>query len=142
MTRTLITLFVFLSCTFVFAQSSDTLGRANTILKLENPYGKSKTKWLRKQGFPVDTYSWNQSDINYNLDKALKLRSHSDWTGGTGGFLIVLNLCANAISSFTHSLSEKPDKGEFKSNNTLYFIGGSMVISSVILGGKARSKVE
>jgi hypothetical protein len=59
------------------AQAIDSLNQ-ETILKswnVNNPYIKSQTRWLDKNGFNTKQYSWDNISINNHLERSLKVRS-------------------------------------------------------------------
>lgn len=67
----------------------------HTILKINksvNPYSIKQTEWLIKNGFNVQDYSWDNKDINRQLDECLKRQSGAVLfaiLAGTGGLLAI-----------------------------------------------------
>ena len=83
------------------AQSIDSLKLENFLNYRANPYNSSRTKWLKKNGFNMDEYDWNNPNINLILDNALRKKTGARLWGVAalskamifrkdGGFLLTL----------------------------------------------------
>ncbi|MEQ9006309.1 MAG: hypothetical protein RLP12_00385, partial [Ekhidna sp.] len=105
LTTPLILILIFISGFQLKAQETDST-KAETILKLENPYKKNRTKWLIENGFNTGTYSWDDPTVNLYLDQAVKNRSTGNVLGITGGGIVVLGLAKNALGSLVKSISD------------------------------------
>lgn len=136
----LIAPFLILISSYSFSQEIDST-EVETILKIKNPHNKEQTKWLKKQGFEVDTYQWNNDSINLHLRKALTNRNYRDGLAYSGGALIVLNFIGNVLGELG-DLAENTDREKFEPKHGLYMIGTMMLLSSVLFDKKAKQEAS
>lgn len=140
----LILLFIFLW--LVQKAQGQTGKRAeNTIQKVDNDqsqYSKKQLRWLNREGFDTEIYSWTNDEINLNIKKSLVSRKRANITTAVGLSLLVLNLTYNAMGILVHELSEDPDKGSFQSKNGLYFVGGTVMATSLVFHINKDSKLK
>ncbi|WP_420581184.1 hypothetical protein [Reichenbachiella sp.] len=116
------------------AQAQNDKRAENTILRLEKektPYSKSKNKYLLSNGFDVNSYEWDDPEINLCLKKSLKNRAASNVTLGSGVGLVILNLAVNVMGQLAHTANNNSE-GEYKPYTSLYWIGGAAICSSVV----------
>lgn len=122
-------------------QKTDTTYQ-ETIVKLENPYGKGRTKWLKQNGFDTDNYQWDNPEINLYLDQALKSRSTGDIMGFTGLGIFVVGLAANAMGRIAKDIgSSKPDE-PYRVFKAPYYLGGALIVSSIPFHIKSNKKLK
>lgn len=143
-----LTLTTYLFCTvFLFSiqlhsQETDSTQSAETIVKIENPYKKGKTKWLNENGFNTSSYTWNDVQINLALDKAVKNRSTGNVLGYTGGGVILFGLLANMAGRLAYEVSNNDPDRQFQIFKGPYYLGGVLITSSLVLHVNALSKLK
>jgi len=122
-------------------QNSDTTDQ-ETIVKLENPYGKGRTKWLIRNGFDTDSYNWDNPEINLYLDQTFKSRLTGNILGFTGLGIFVFGLAANTIGRLADDIgSSKPDE-PYRIFKEPYYLGGALIISSIPFHIKSNRKLK
>ncbi|MEO9481896.1 MAG: hypothetical protein ABJG47_00530 [Ekhidna sp.] len=137
-TKLLTTLFLF-SFFLANGQEPDTTA-SETVLKIQNPYKKNRTKWLNSNGFITESYDWSDPSINLYLEKAVKRRTTSNIMGVTGGTILLLGLCANLVGSVFHE--DRDGREEYQVIKGPYFVGGAMVATSIGLSFDSIAKVN
>ncbi|WP_425392408.1 hypothetical protein [Ekhidna sp.] len=125
----------------VQSQNSDST-TSQTIVKLENPYKKGKTKWLNNNGFDTKSYDWDNPDINLYLDQSLKSRSTGNVLIFTGGTLIAAGLVINVLASFAHSIGDSKPGEPYQVFTEPYYLGGALVVSSIPFLIKSDKKLK
>ncbi|MDW3211050.1 MAG: hypothetical protein R8N23_14330 [Reichenbachiella sp.] len=126
------------------AQAQKDKRAENTILKLdgeENPYSESKNRYLINHGFDVESYDWNDPQINLYLKKSLNNRTASNVTLGSGVGLVILNLTVNALGRIAHTANNNSE-GNYQPHTTLYWIGGAAICSSVAFRLVSSKQIE
>jgi hypothetical protein len=141
LTTYLLLILISFSCFQLNAQKSDTT-RSETVLKLENPYKKNRTKWLNENGFNTSTYSWDDPVINLYLDQAVKNRSTGNVLGYTGGGILVLGLLVNGMGALVREISDSRPGEPFQVVKEPYYLGGAMVLTSICVHINAKSKLK
>lgn len=121
----LLLILMVLSFNMTNAQETGIKNKEPTVLKIENPYKKGKTKWLNNNGFETSTYDWSDIEVNLLIDKSLKRRSTGNLLGFTGGGILLLGLYANLVASTFQR--------ESKVINGPYIVGGTLIATSVVL---------
>ena len=128
-------------CLELKGQQPDTTHQ-ETIVKMENTYGKGRTKWLKQNGFDTDNYQWDNPEINLYLDQALKSRSTGDIMGFTGLGIFVVGLAANAMGRLAKDIgSSKPDE-PYRVFKAPYYLGGALIVSSIPFHIKSNKKLK
>lgn len=116
--------------------------KLETVVKLENPYGKGRTKWLKNNGFDTDTYMWDNPEINLRIKQAIKNRSTGNIVGFTGLGIFIFGLAANAMGRLAHDIgSSKPDEPYLVFKEP-YYLGGALIVTSIPLHFKSRRKLR
>ncbi|WP_370089703.1 hypothetical protein [Ekhidna sp.] len=141
LTTIFILILILTFCSRLHAQESDTL-KAETILRLENPYKKNRTKWLNENGFNTSTYSWDDPTINLYLNQAVKRRSKANVIGIVGGSILVLGLAANAMGRLVESINDSNPDDPYQVMKGPYYIGGAMIVTSVGLSLDSLAKLK
>ena len=140
--KTLISLSIIVLFSYLAKGQSGTTS-TETILKLENPYKKNRTKWLNKNGFNTNTYTWDDPEINLYLDQAVKKRSAGNVLVYTGGGILAFGLFANFVGRMIHEISEDKEPGEeYQVFKGPYYLGGTLAASAIVLHLNADSKLK
>lgn len=144
--KTLLTTYLFvlfmLSSVFSSAQSMDSIQKTQTVMKMENPYKKGRTKWLNENGFNTKSYTWDDSEINLYLNQSVKNRSAGNVLGYTGGGVILFGLLANLAGRFAYEVSNNDPNRQYHVFKAPYYLGGVLVASSVVLHVRSLSKLK
>ncbi|WP_436517312.1 hypothetical protein [Ekhidna sp. To15] len=122
------------------SQEADSTQAQETIVKIQNPYKKGRTKWLNENGFITKSYDWSDPAINLYLKKAVKRRTAANILGVTGGTVFLLGLCANFVGSVFHE--DRVGREEYQVIKGPYFLGGAMVATSIGLSFDSIAKVN
>lgn len=140
--RTLISLSVIVLFSYLAKGQSDTTS-TETILKLENPYKKNRTKWLNKNGFNTNTYSWDDPKINLHVNQAVKNRSAGNVFAYTGGSILAIGMFVNFVGRFVHDAwGEKEPGDEYQVIKAPYYLGGTLAVSSIVCHLNAASHLK
>lgn len=108
---------------------------------LYSPYSVSQNKYLARNNFEIHSYNWTDPEINLYLKKSLNNRTASNVTIGAGVGIVVLNLAFNVLGELVHVMSDNSE-GKYQSHNTLYWIGGGIIGSSIAFRFVSIGQIE
>lgn len=124
------------------AQGNDSTTVINEPQKIENPYKKGQTRWLNKNQFFTEGYDWKDPAINLYLDKAIKRRATSNLVGITGASVLLLGLVGNFMGSLSKEINSSNPNEEYQVTTWPYYLGGTMVGTSIVLSLDSTSKLN
>jgi len=110
------------------------LVEANEIFIGERSLKDQEIRWLKKNYFDVDNYSWNDEKINFYANKALDNRISRRANVGAGILTLVGSLYLNGMAAVID--------GGASSVNKIYLIPAGFFMISMILDGSSKKNLR
>ncbi len=124
------------------AQEPESSQPTKSVVKIDNPYKKGRTKWLNSHGFNTKTYDWRDAEINLYVEKAVKNRTTGNILAYSGGGIIVTGLLLNLAGSLAKEINSSNPDEPYQVFKAPYYLGGALSVSGIVMHLKAESNLK